>query len=852
MTASQTQTAVEKGLQRCGYSTDLLRKNYRVGAEHGDLTIPLAGFAHRPYDTRSACVAFLGAPEQVEASVAQCLPLGAPIVFIQRNGTLEWWVQAGQNPRLHDRIPVERIKNFFESKRKDFEPHRIYRAKTLGGVREDEQLDFVDAGLLPLVEGEAGERLSRLVSRGIEILHDASGRQKPTPESAKELFRYTFWLVAAKMLKDKGVPQFRSLNLNDCQDVFQKVAQHYGESGLLIPQTERLLRGLGTVAHDVAQFAHLGNVSTEALGYLYENTLITPALRKELAIHSTPPFLVDYIVLQLVPWIDKIPEADLRVFEPACGHGAFLVAMARHFRERFRDMDDVKRRRFLRQTLHGVDCDSFALEIARLSLTLSDIPNPNGWNLHHEDMFLSDILQKEAGKSTILLMNPPYARPSDEDKATYARNRVEMAYKKREQEVLHRTLMALPDGAIFGAVLPQGFLHDSQASKLRELMVRDFDLDEICLFPDKVFSFSDIETTVILGRKTRNRRHIHSSLRYRRVREADMGEFRRSYTWSSETIEEQQRFLHAPKLSMRVPELEVIWQECAHMARLSDIAEVGKGLDHIGETKLKRGVQVVADEFFEGAVPGFAKMSRDLMIHSLPKTKYLNLSSDVINASCLGTEEHTPQILVNYARVSRGPWRVKAMLDKRGHPFTSRFVAVRPKTREWHVRLLWGFLNSPIANAFMYTHCPKRDNLSTVLRKLPVPAIQDVAESRLLKLVEAYLTVVCPGNFGPREAEEASELLLALDAEVLRLYDLPPRLERQLLDLFAGHKRVGVPFDFHRYYPEDFRPCIPYHVYRSEEYARSTAGELRRRWEPVHSEAVLSALDAAANAFSEE
>ena len=38
----------------------------------------------------------------------------------------------------------------------------------------------------------------------------------------------------------------------------------------------------------------------------------------------------------------------------------------------------------------------------------------------------------------------------------------------------------------------------------------------------------------------------------------------------------------------------------------------------------------------------------------------------------------------------------------------------------------------------------------------------------------------------PDSKDAVRQALLALDAEVLRLYDLPPRLERQLLDLFTG------------------------------------------------------------------
>jgi hypothetical protein len=56
--------------------------------------------------------------------------------------------------------------------------------------------------------------------------------------------------------------------------------------------------------------------------------------------------------------------------------------------------------------------------------------------------------------------------------------------------------------------------------------------------------------------------------------------------------------------------------------------------------------------------------------------------------------------------------------------------------------------------------------------------------------------------------DEAPDTLRALhwriDAEVLRLYDLPPNPERQLLDLFAGVERRGVPFHQIEYIPKGF------------------------------------------------
>jgi hypothetical protein len=102
------------------------------------------------------------------------------------------------------------------------------------------------------------------------------------------------------------------------------------------------------------------------------------------------------------------------------------------------------------------------------------------------------------------------------------------------------------------------------------------------------------------------------------------------------------------------------------------------------------------------------------------------------------------------------------------------------------------------------------------------------------------------------DEEQARDLLIAVDAEILRLYDLPPRRERQLLDIFGERDwtRCGVPFVLYRYFPDDFESWIPLHRYISEDYRRSTAEAWRQNWKPAP-DVVRRAMDTALDAFKE-
>jgi hypothetical protein len=510
---------------------------------------------------------------------------------------------------------------------------------------------------------------------------------------------------------------------------------------------------------------------------------------------------------------------------------------------------------YLRQRLHGIDIDVFAIEIARLAMTLADIPHPDAWDVKPADMFVGGVLEHLASRSMVLLANPPFENFKEIDREQYGQQGMKLTYVNKATEILSRTLPHLRPGAVFGVVVPQGFLHSTQAARLRTSIIRHFEIAEICLFPDKVFRFSDMESVILLGRRVRKPRPTVYRVHYRQVREPDVQRFMESYVATTDRQVPQMRFVSDPAATLRIPDLEEVWEWCQHLPRFDQLAEIGKGLEYKGQDKLPAGAQTLSPHPFPGAVRGFARITRALRIDGQPHEVCMSVDPTVISRPRAGTTVGVSQVLLNYARVSRSPWRLKAVIDRQGHAVTSRFLTVRPLSATTALEFFWALCNSPFANAYVYTHSEKRDVLTGTMRAMPVPSLLQDGVQRVVETVHAYFDAVAPATRDvlsrPFAEDNARTLLQRVDAEILRLYDLPPRLERQLLDLFSGHQRRGVPFVFERYFPADFEPCFALHVYLSESYRRSTAGALRARYKPVTEPAILVALERAVQDFAE-
>ena len=125
-----------------------------------------------------------------------------------------------------------------------------------------------------------------------------------------------------------------------------------------------------------------------------------PEVRKAGGVYYTPAYIVDYIVENTVGALlkDKSPDeaAKLRILDPACGSGSFLVGAYNYlldwhlkyysehpteFRNRRRETADgmilttAEKRRILQNNIYGVDLDQNAVEVSKLSLLLKMLEN---------------------------------------------------------------------------------------------------------------------------------------------------------------------------------------------------------------------------------------------------------------------------------------------------------------------------------------------------------------------------------------------------------------------------------------------------------------------------------------------
>ena len=808
---------IEDAFVDIGYKRHLIRRDYQYADlfSTGSPGVPLrtvgrAIFGQEPLDYRSACfgiqLAEPGRPSEIV--VNELRAFGAPLIFIVNNGVTESWAITEKEPRLQAKYKTASLHNVIIENQNMWNPRTIIGVKTGSAKPDPLQLDFVDIGLLPALEHEAAKKIDSLLGILLHHVKEEFRESKLTFGASEEavIFKVVFRLIAAKLLKDRDIPGTANIDFLNPQSALKAVSNHYGP--LLSDTVAGLpISTLYYISREIGQSFTLKNISVDTLTYIYENTFVSRESRKEWGIHSTPAYVADYLLSQ-VP-LEDLPRTQWQTLDPMCGHGILLIAAMRRMRDLLpQNFGGRQRHEFFIKNLRGIELDPFSIEVARMCLMLADFPEPNGWDISRADAFADEVIKSASKKSMILVANPPFEKIKINGKVV-----------PKPQEFLRRALPNLPAGSLIGLVLPRSCLDSTAYKDERKFLLNNFEINAITALPDKIFLHSEAETA-ILSAKKREPRKV-SSFVYTEVRDAHKEAFqtRRGYTWREKIS--QSYFEGTQENKLVVPLLKEVWDRLKYFHRIRDAAIFKTGIRYkkdIPETELVQSFE------FTDSKEGIFNVTAGFHQYAAEDTVYMSMKEQHMENAAYKYPWDLPKIVLPVGRMARGPWRFAAAIDTEGRVLGRSFYAVWPKADSLSVNTLAALLNSPIAQAFMYCHISDRNLLVKNYGEIPIPKFDTILQhdQTISNLVNLYL--------GELQSDKgiAYQTLLKIDAEILKLYHLPPKLERQILDIFWGQER-DVPFEFKGYIPPEMTSWIPLHVYLSNAFREGTVEKILER-----------------------
>ena len=807
---SRAASALVKGLRQLGYRDSLLQENYALldWFEQGqERRLVAAAFGETPTSYDSACIGVIETNGLREhALVNGFRSLGAPILLeLDDSEVREWAVSpVADHHALIDRFLLGEVDSAIARRARDWRPEELLRLKNLGTVTGDRQLSLF-AGLIPELESRIQEQLDPLLRRALsDARHayvDSTGREP----SHEQLFKFVFWVLTAKVFRDRDLHHFRSISA-DPDSVVVAVAKHYCQD---VP---RLLNRQAREAAFSSAWAALDfrNLSVEVLSQIWSTTLVDPDTRRKLGIHRTSRTIVRYIV-------DRIPfessgDDSLLVFEPCAGSAAFLIGAIHALRAKTFGMSPEERHQYFVRHLAGAEHDPFAVEIGTLALTLADFPNRNGWSIAQQDVFVRGAMTETLRRSGVVLCNPPFESFDMEERERYAPECLQ-----KPAELLRLVLKDLHPRGVIGFVLPFAAVDGRAYRGIRKLLARRFESLQMVVLPDRAFKEADSESVLLVA--TEPIPHNACRVTFRRVN--DGAEAWKQFERQHEVSVDHRVTVAASTASegLSVPALPEVWNYLLYHPKLGEVAEIHRGIEWQGEAAFVSSIPG------EGYRLGVAPRTR-FSAFEVPVTKYLSVDPKYQRTKAWRRAWHKRKAIFNKSARSRGPWRIAAFADREGLVCYQTYIGVWSMAEGYDELVLAAVLNSPTANAFMASREGKTDNTIEVLKLIPVPIVRRDQRAALELLVERYQDAIGESPPSPG-SEDPERLLKKIDAIVMDAYGLPPRLEREVLEYFRGHRRP-VEHKFGPYFSETEESFFSLSEHLDSGFANATAGELLR------------------------
>jgi type I restriction-modification system DNA methylase subunit len=371
-----------------------------------------------------------------------------------------------------------------------------------------------------LTQSELDESIQRILDRLIFIRNceDRGLEEKKLWEARnetkvwkklKEVFAYYDQNYDSKIFTYDSTDA-KKVHLCDTLDIDDSVMREIIES-LYRTKDKSISYDFSIIDADV-----LGTVYEQYLSHILKKTekraMITEnhTHKKEQGIYYTPTYIVDYIVRNTLGELleEKNVNAEkIKVLDPACGSGSFLIkafdVLNEHYQQNDKDYSQTqldfktgttftRKVKILQDNIFGVDLDKQAVEIAQLNLLLKIAEKGHRLpllerNIRRGNSLIDDenIAGNEAfkwekefgeiianGGFSVIVGNPPYGAELSEAERNFVSEKFKFAGSNKNTALLfiEKSLELINKNGHFGMIVPKS-LAFSQLWKLgRELI----------------------------------------------------------------------------------------------------------------------------------------------------------------------------------------------------------------------------------------------------------------------------------------------------------------------------------------------------------------------------------------------
>jgi type I restriction enzyme M protein len=284
------------------------------------------------------------------------------------------------------------------------------------------------------------------------------------------------------------------------------------------------------------------------------------------------------------------PTPTMRISDPACGTGGFLLAAFEYLKDRTANSQEAAQLRT--RTLHGVDLVPNVARLCAMNLFLHGI----GTDHKYPVVSIADSLEAKADSVDMVLTNPPFGKKSSfvivgadgknqTDKISYEREDFWVTTSNKQLNFVQHVYSMLKDNGRAAVVVPDNVLFEGGAGeRIRRSLLQHCDVHTLLRLPTGIWYATGVKANVIFFDKKpaskapstkelwiydlRSTRSF--SLRQNPILPEDLTDFVRCYHADNRAHRKEsthfRRFKYSEIIDRDKASLDIQWQKSADVA----------------------------------------------------------------------------------------------------------------------------------------------------------------------------------------------------------------------------------------------------------------------------------------------